>query len=109
LLTGLLFGIAPAFRSFRVDIAQAMQLSSRSVRSGAGGMGRVLISAQIALSLVLVIAAVLFAESAGKLRSTNLGFQRDGVLSVTRFSASGPESQVWADRTAYLRELVTRI
>ena len=81
LLTGVLFGVSPAYRILRVDPARAMQQQGgRGVRGGATVMGRTLIAGQVALSLVLVIGAVVFVRSHEKLRSVDVGFRRDGVL-----------------------------
>ncbi len=83
-LTGLLFGMLPAFRSTRVSVASAMkggQLDESSVRSHFRA-GRWIVAAQVALSLVLLIIAGLFLGSFNKLISLDLGFDRSNVLIV---------------------------
>jgi predicted permease len=81
--TALLFGTAPAFRAARVAPVDAMKEHGR----GAGGDGRLnvangLIVAQVALSLVLVVAAGLFIRTFTRLANVRLGFERDQVLVV---------------------------
>lgn len=89
LLAGVLFGLAPALRATRVDVFQALK-GSRSIEVDAAtpgrlriGFGRLLVVAQIALSLVLLIGASLFAATLSNLRTTDLGYDSDGLLFAT--------------------------
>ena len=102
-LTGVLFGLAPAWRATRVDPASALQQNQRTVHGGAGGLGKLLVSTQIALSLVLVIGAMLFVRSLEKLYSVDRGFRRQGVLSMQLFQQAGRE-QI-PNRTVYYHQL----
>jgi predicted permease len=83
LLTGLVFGLAPAVRATALDLAAA--LKSRG-RNGQGTPrltpARFVVGAQVALSLLLVTGAGLFARSLYNLAHVELGFDRDRVLSV---------------------------
>ncbi|HEU4413842.1 MAG TPA: ABC transporter permease [Candidatus Angelobacter sp.] len=82
LLTGILFGLAPALQSTRFDVLPAL----KKVRIDASGartrpsLSRVLVVAQIALSLVMLVAAGLFARTLSNLQSVELGFNRDNLL-----------------------------
>jgi len=79
--TGVLFGIAPAWRGTLVDPQSAMRANSRGViGSGASGPGKLLVAAQVALSLLLVIGAGLMIRTFWKLVSLDPGFDRDHVL-----------------------------
>jgi len=73
------------------------------VHGGAGGFGKLLVSAQIALSLVLVIGATLLVESLGKLYSVDRGFRRQGILLMQLFPQAGRE-QI-PNRTVYYHQL----
>ena len=84
LLTGVLFGLAPAWR-LRIDPGTMLRQETRSVRRGNGAVTKALIGAQVALSLVLVTGAGLFVGSLHKMRSVDPGFKRDGVLMVQLF------------------------
>ncbi len=73
-LTGLVFGLVPAMRATRVDLSASMKESSRSVARGRSTMARVLLVAQIAISLVLLIGAGLFLRTLQNLRNVDVGF-----------------------------------
>jgi len=82
--TGILFGVLPALRSTRVSTASAMKGgaapdSEHRVRFRAG---KIIVAAQVAMSLVLLVAAGLFLRSFQKLVTLDLGFDRDNVLLV---------------------------
>jgi predicted permease len=82
LLTGLIFGLAPAFRSTRIDVWSSLKDAVGSV-AGAGGAVRVrkvLVTAQVALSFLLLFGAGLFVQSLQNLRETRTGFQDIGHL-----------------------------
>jgi predicted permease len=81
LVTGLLFGIAPALRSTRIDLTPALKESGR----GSSGVSRSLLSkslivVQVALSLVLLIGAGLILRTLHNLQSVDVGFNRDNLL-----------------------------
>jgi len=81
--TALLFGTAPAFRAAAVAPIDALKEQGR----GAGGDSRghiasALVVAQVALSVVLVVAAGLFMRSFASLANLQLGFDRDRILVV---------------------------
>jgi predicted permease len=108
LVTGLLFGVAPAWMVVRADPANALQRSARTVHSGTLTLGKVLISAQIALSLILVIGALLFVRSLQNLRSADVGFRRDGLTLFELFPTAGGRQRM-SDRVAYYQELAERL
>jgi predicted permease len=90
ILTGLLFGIAPAWRGTRVDPQFAMKRNARGVIEGTKlGLGKVLVTAQVALSLVLVVGTGLLLSTFWKLISLDAGFERDRVLLVSVDLRSG--------------------
>jgi putative ABC transport system permease protein len=86
-LTGLLFGLAPAWRGTRVQPQTAMKANSRGVISsdkpGAGfGLAKTLVVIQVALSVMLVVGAGLMLGTFWKLSSLDTGFDRQNVLLV---------------------------
>jgi putative ABC transport system permease protein len=84
-LTGLLFGVLPAFRSTRVSLSAAVK-GSHAPDSGTAvrfRTGKWIVASQVALSLVLLISAGLFLRSLEKLVTLDLGFDRNNVLLVT--------------------------
>ena len=85
LLTGILFGLAPAFRATRVELSHVLKSASRTIagssaRSGRVPIGKILVIAQVALSLLLLIVAGLFIRSFRNLSEVQLGFDRDNIL-----------------------------
>ncbi len=81
-LTTILFGLLPAFRAGRVPPGSVMKAGGRGVTTGRERfrLQRILVASQVALSLVLVAGALLFARSLDNLMMRNLGFQQEGVL-----------------------------
>ena len=86
LLTGILFGIAPTFRSTRVDLTPTLKEGEGSSgRSGhAGGkwfsIGNALVVAQVALAMVVLVGAGLLVRTLANLRSIDVGFDSHNIL-----------------------------
>jgi putative ABC transport system permease protein len=82
--TCVLFGLAPALRATRVAPSRAMSGSGRSVISSRerNRLRRGLVVTQVALSLVLLIAALLFTRSLSNLLNMDAGFRRDGIMVI---------------------------
>lgn len=72
LVTGALFGVAPALMAAKAEPAEALRSGSRTTASGAGIIQRALVMLQASLSLVLLVGAGLFAQSLGKLKNKDL-------------------------------------
>jgi putative ABC transport system permease protein len=82
IFTAVLFGLAPAFTGTRVSLADTLREGGRS---GGVGLGRqrfrrMLVSAEVALSLMLVFAASLLGETMIRLQRQNPGFRADHLL-----------------------------
>jgi len=93
LATGLLFGMAPAVTAARVSIHEALK-SGGHVQSGARPvtrLRRLLVVAELGVSLVLLIGAGLLARSFLKLASADLGFPAPNLLTM-RVNLVGPEN-----------------
>ncbi|HEU4932441.1 MAG TPA: ABC transporter permease [Pyrinomonadaceae bacterium] len=81
LLTGVLCGLAPALRSARINLQDAIKEGTRGSASGSNKrLNNVFVVSQLALSLVLLIGAALFLQSFRNLLSVNPGFRADNVL-----------------------------
>src|SRR5947209_2501087 len=74
-LTGILFGIAPAWMTSHVDPVEALRGSNRSVRGGGSIAQKSLVMVQAAMSLVLLSAAALLGQSLRNLQHQNFGFE----------------------------------
>jgi putative ABC transport system permease protein len=80
-LTGLLFGLVPAWRATRVDPQSAMKANARGVMQGDKfALGKALVVIQVALSLVLVAGAGLLLTTFIRLETLDPGFERAHVL-----------------------------
>jgi putative ABC transport system permease protein len=79
--TGLLCGILPARHQFGSQPRQALA-SARSVSSGSRRVREILVSAEIALALVLLVGAGLLSKSFIRLLSVDPGFRPQGVLAM---------------------------
>ncbi|HEY1767534.1 MAG TPA: ABC transporter permease [Terracidiphilus sp.] len=72
LLTGVLFGLAPALMAARTQPAEALRSNARTTAHGASWLQRGLVVLQAALSLVLLVAAGLFAQSLNKAENVDM-------------------------------------
>ncbi len=86
LLTGILFGIAPAFRSALVDLTPVLKegegMSASSGHSGGKwfSIGNALVVAQVALAIVVLVGAGLLVRTLANLRSVDAGFDSHNIL-----------------------------
>jgi predicted permease len=80
LVTALVVGVAPAWRASRTDVVRMIQ--GRDRHAGGSRTRDALVVMQVALSLVLVTGATLFARSLLAARAIDLGFDAQGVLLV---------------------------
>jgi predicted permease len=82
LFTGILFGLAPAFRATRVELTPALKQTAATLGSAHDKMymARLLVAAQVALSIVLLFGAGLFVRTLVNLETMNVGFARENLL-----------------------------
>lgn len=80
------FGLVPALRTSRVDLASSMRAGARSVSAGGMGqrnpLGRVMIAGQVALSVVLLVGAGLLMRSLQHVQQVETGVARDNLVVV---------------------------
>jgi len=95
ILTGLLFGVAPALRGSRASLTGAMQATHRVAGGRRTRLRLWIVGSQVALSLVLLVTAGLLLRSFRNLAATDLGFDADRVLIVNANLAIAriPESE----------------
>jgi predicted permease len=102
-IAALFFGVVPALRASRAEPIGAIR-EQGSAGSRRGGVSEMMVVGQVAVSLMLVVTAGLFARTFSSLMARDLGFDRDAVLIAQldlRTSASGA-----ADRGALYERLV---
>lgn len=107
-LTGMLFGLAPALSALRSTPASPLRQSGKSVETRwQRFLGQGLVSTQVALSMLLLSAGGLFLGHVWNLRGTDLGFRRDHVLLV---QLDPSQSGLIGERLAAVyRELLERL
>ena len=110
--TGLACGIIPALRGSRIAVAESLKQQSRGAVGGDGGrrgllVGKALVTAQMAFCLLLLVVAGLFARSLQSLTRTDVGFDRDRVLTArvdVRGAGYTPD-----ERLALYRRVITEL
>jgi predicted permease len=109
LLTGILFGLAPALRASQVDLNETLKEGGRSlVASGNHRLRNLLVIAEMALSLILLIGAGLLIRSFMRVQQVEPGFAAQNVLSL-RLAAIGPAYAEESRRRVFYQQLWERI
>jgi predicted permease len=110
LLTGALFGLVPALRASRVDLNDVLKEGGRSGASGRGGhqTRKLLVIAEVALSLLLLIGAGLLIRSYQRVWNAYPGFDSHNVLSL-RLSLPGNKYPKPESITQFFRRVVERL
>lgn len=108
LLTGLIFGAAPALQSSRVDLNDALKEGGRGSTGGRTRLRSLLVVTEIALSLVLLVGAGLMIQSFLRLRRVNIGLDPTNVLTA---SVVLPQTKYREQdqRRAFFKQLVERM
>ncbi len=107
LIAGIGFGLIPALHAGRADLQAALKEGGRSGTPGGNRTRGVLVAAQVALSLMLLVGAGLLLKSFARLQQVELGFDAERVLTArvslpeTRYSAP-------AQQAAFFDALVSR-
>ncbi len=108
LLTGLLFGAAPAWRAAHAGFGAALKEGGRSIAgSGGHGLRGLVVIAEVAVSLMLLVGAGLLMRSFANLAAVDPGFETDRVLTFRVSLPPAPDSDV--QRVAYFGELLDRL
>ena len=79
-ITGLLFGLLPAIRTSRADIGSDPRCESRNSTHSRRRLTKTLVTAQVAMSVILVMAAGFFLRTLGNLSDMDLGFDPNNLL-----------------------------
>ena len=110
LATGILFGLFPAFQSARGTTQDALKEGTQASTAGRGRLRlrRVLVAAEVALSLLLLVGAGLLIKSFMRLQEVNAGFDPSGVLTMRIVVPAARYSQPEQMRSFY-REVLRRV
>jgi putative ABC transport system permease protein len=111
-LTGLVFGLAPAIQSTRLDLNEVLKEGGRNASAGAGHRLRsALVISEIALAVVLLVGAGLMMKSLFRLLQTNVGFNTDKVLTMTivlpaaKYTDTAPQINFFDQMQQHVRAL----
>ncbi len=109
-LTGILFGLAPALQISGSDVQESLKESGRGASGGRrhNRLRSLLIVGEVALSVVLLAGAGLLFRSFLQLQSVNAGFTPQQVLTV-RLTPSGPRYARDADYMSFYSQVMERI
>lgn len=110
LMTGLLFGVAPAFRAARENAGEVLTANTSGASFGrrAIGLRGGLVAAQVALSTMLLITGGLFVRTLQNLKNQDLGFHAANVLSV-QLAPQGQYRPTWLKLTTELLQRVAAV
>ncbi len=109
--TGVLFGLAPALTFARRNPDEVLKLDARNSSASSGQMRvrSVLVAAEVALAMVLLISAGLMLKSFQRMTSYPPGLSPDRILTM-RVSLTGPHyDRQWPHQAVYLQELFRRL
>jgi putative ABC transport system permease protein len=109
-LTGALFGLAPAFQAFRVDLQDSLR-DSRRTTSGTGQtrLRQILVVAEVAFALVLLTGAGLLSNTFVRLLRVPLGFDPQKVLTVELFLPQATQSASDVRTTQTLAAILEKV
>jgi putative ABC transport system permease protein len=110
LLVGVLFGLAPAIKASRPDLQLLLnEASGRNIgsRGGRRTLG-VLVAAEVAVAVVLLVGAGLILQSFDRLQKVDPGFRRDGVLTLRTILPKSSYSEA-QQRSAFVENLLLRV
>ena len=107
-LTGLLFGIAPALQTSRVDLNDTLKEGGRGTVGARGRSRSLLVVTEIALSLMLLVGAGLMIQSFLRLRRVNVGLDPTNVL-VTSLHLPNAKYREDEQRAAFFKQLLERV
>jgi predicted permease len=114
LITGILFGLAPVWRAIKVDLNNSLKAGGRSGQSEGGlyvkrhRLRGLLVTSELALSLMLLIGAGLLIRSFVRLQAVAPGYTTSHVLTM-EVAASGPKYKDDKPLANFYREIETRI
>lgn len=111
LVSGILFGMVPAWHSCRFRISETLKLGGRSLSQGHSRHRalNILVGAQVALSLILLTGAGLLIRSFSRLQHVHPGFLADRVLAVTLERPDTEKNRSLNERVAFYEQVVERI
>jgi putative ABC transport system permease protein len=108
--TGLVFGLAPAIQAVRFNQIETLKEGGRDAATGGSGkrLRSLLVMAEVAISLVLLIGAGLLINSFLRLRNVDPGFRAENLLTM-KIVLPEPKYEKWKMRSTFYSDLIQRV
>ena len=106
--TAILCGLLPGLRATRVDVSPALKHAGSTRAIARVPFGRTLVATQVAISVIVLVAAGLFVRSLLKLRDVNIGFDADRVLMLQMTAPTADPPPTPQERRDLYRRLLAR-
>jgi putative ABC transport system permease protein len=81
-LTGMIFGLVPALQSSKTNVVNSLKEGTRGTGATGARMRKVLVVAEVAMTLVLLVSSTLLVKAFAQIRLADLGFDRSDVLTL---------------------------
>ena len=108
LVTGLLFGVAPALQASRLNLTESLKEGDRGSSGGRGRLRSVLVVSEVALTLTLLVGAGLLIQSFRRVLQVDPGFEQQNLLTM-QVSVNNPDGQQVASFFNQLQENVRKL
>jgi putative ABC transport system permease protein len=110
ILTGLIFGLAPAVVTSKIDLNESLKEGGRTGSEGArrNRVRNILVVTEIAISLMLLIGAGLLLKSFERLRQVNPGFSPERVVTMS-FALPGTKYKTHEQQSQFFQQLLARV
>lgn len=108
LMTGILFGLAPALKSGRWNLVSSLKAGTRSSTTGFPSMRNLLVVTQVGLALVVLIGSGLLIRTFESLLNVDPGFDVHNVLTA-RISLLDPQPSAAAQQEIFYRQLLDKV
>jgi len=109
LLSGFLFGLAPAIHALKTDLIESLKHSSRATAGSGRRLREILLAANVAFALVLLAGAGLMLKSFSRLRHTDFGFRPDHLLTLEMELPTDTDYKEPRQQSAFFAAVIERV
>jgi putative ABC transport system permease protein len=107
-ITGLIFGLAPALEATRIDLHDSLKEGAKNVGGGGHLLRNIFVITQVAMALVLLVTAGLLVRSFNRLQAVDPGFNAQNLLTV-RVSLPGARYEEEPKRIDFFQQAIARM